>query len=38
LRHSVDNGLRTSITPSATPLLSEDAVERIHACRGSRHQ
>jgi radical SAM protein with 4Fe4S-binding SPASM domain len=29
-------GLRTTITPSATPLLSEEAVERIHACGVSR--
>jgi AdoMet-dependent heme synthase len=36
LRHSVSIGLRTTITPSATPLLSEDAVERIHACGVSR--
>ena len=36
LRHSVDNGLRTTITPSATPLLSDDAVERIQACGVSR--
>jgi radical SAM protein len=36
LRHSVDIGLRTTITPSATPLLSDDAVERIHACGVAR--
>ncbi len=36
LRHSVAMGLRTTITPSATPLLSEEAIERIHACGVSR--
>lgn len=36
LAYSVKIGLRTTITPSATPLLSEDAVERIHACGVSR--
>lgn len=36
LGHSVATGLRTTITPSATPLLDEAAVERIHACGVSR--
>ncbi|MEN6603330.1 MAG: TIGR04053 family radical SAM/SPASM domain-containing protein [Bryobacteraceae bacterium] len=36
LKHSVDAGLRTTITPSATPLLDDEAVERIQACGVSR--
>jgi radical SAM protein len=36
LKHSVDIGLRTTITPSATPLLDDEAVERIQACGVSR--
>jgi radical SAM protein len=36
LKHSVDTGLRTTITPSATPLLDDAAVERIQACGVSR--
>jgi radical SAM protein len=31
LNHSVDLGLRTTITPSATPLLTREAVQRIAA-------
>lgn len=29
LRFSVDLGLRTTVTPSATPLLTEEAVRRM---------
>ncbi len=36
LRHSAAIGLRTTITPSATPLLDDAAVERIRACGVSR--
>ncbi|MCC6589925.1 MAG: TIGR04053 family radical SAM/SPASM domain-containing protein [Bryobacterales bacterium] len=30
LAHSVECGLRTTITPSATPLLTPQAIDRIH--------
>lgn len=36
LSASVNLGLRTTITPSATPLLTSDAVDRIKACGVSR--
>ena len=36
LRHSVEIGLRTNVTPSATPLLTEDAIDRFQDCGISR--
>jgi len=36
LRYSVSIGLRTTVTPSATPLLTEAAVERFKECGVSR--
>jgi AdoMet-dependent heme synthase len=36
MRESVALGLRTTVTPSATPLLTEDAVSRVKACGVSR--
>lgn len=36
LRYSVNIGLRTTVTPSATPLLTGDAVERFRDCGVSR--
>ena len=36
LRHSVDIGLRTTVTPSATPLLTAEAIERIQKCGVAR--
>jgi radical SAM protein len=36
LEHSVRIGLRTTITPSATPLLTAGAIERIQACGVAR--
>ncbi|MGC4056030.1 MAG: TIGR04053 family radical SAM/SPASM domain-containing protein [Paludibaculum sp.] len=36
LRESVGLGLRTTVTPSATPLLTEEAVSRIRDCGVSR--
>ena len=36
IRHSVKIGLRTNVTPSATPLLTEDAIDRFKECGVSR--
>src|SRR5438034_11494377 len=36
LRYSVKIGLRTNVTPSATPLLTEDAIDRFKASGVSR--
>ncbi len=36
LRHSVSLGLRTNVTPSATPLLTPTAIDRFKACGVSR--
>ncbi len=36
LRRSVQLGLRTTVTPSATPLLTAEAVSAIHACGVAR--
>src|SRR2546426_7686469 len=36
IRHSVSIGLRTNITPSATPLLTGHAIARFKACGVSR--
>jgi radical SAM protein len=36
LKASTSLGLRTTVTPSATPLLTEEAVERFKACGVSR--
>ena len=36
IRHSVKIGLRTNVTPSATPLLTADAIERFKECGVSR--
>src|SRR5262249_8344888 len=36
IRHSVSIGLRTNITPSATPLLTGPAIETFKACGVSR--
>lgn len=36
LQASVKAGLRTTVTPSATPLLTAEAVEKIKACGVSR--
>lgn len=36
LGHSVKIGLRTTITPSATPLLNGEAIQRIHSSGVSR--
>ena len=35
-RHSVSVGLRTNITPSATPLLNAEAIDEFQKCRISR--
>ena len=32
LKYSVDLGLRTTVTPSATPLLTAEAIERFRDC------
>lgn len=34
--HSVRIGLRTNVTPSATPLLTEEAIDRFQECGVSR--
>ena len=36
LQASTSLGLRTTVTPSATPLLTEDAIERFKACGVAR--
>jgi radical SAM protein with 4Fe4S-binding SPASM domain len=36
IRHSVAAGLRTNITPSATPLLTAQAIDRFRECGISR--
>lgn len=36
LQKSVELGLRTTITPSATPLLTEEAIDRIRQCGVAR--
>ncbi len=36
IRYSVAVGLRTNITPSATPLLTNEAIDRFQACGISR--
>jgi AdoMet-dependent heme synthase len=36
IRHSVAIGLRTNVTPSATPLLTEEAIEQFQACGVAR--
>ncbi len=36
IRHSVATGLRTNITPSATPLLTAEAINEFKACGISR--
>ncbi|MGE5569741.1 MAG: TIGR04053 family radical SAM/SPASM domain-containing protein [Rhodospirillales bacterium] len=36
LKYSVDLGLRTTVTPSATPLLTAEAIERFRECGVSR--
>src|ERR1051325_9747656 len=36
IRYSVKIGLRTNVTPSATPLLTEDAIDRFKAAGVSR--
>lgn len=36
LRRGVQLGLRTTVTPSATPLLTAEAVSAIHACGVAR--
>lgn len=36
LKRSVDLGLRTTVTPSATPLLTGEAVERFRECGVAR--
>jgi len=36
IRHSVAIGLRTNVTPSATPLLTEAAIDRFQQCGVSR--
>jgi len=36
VRHSVSIGLRTNITPSATPLLTAEVIERFQQCGISR--
>lgn len=36
LRRSVDLGLRTTVTPSATPLLTAEAIEGFRACGVAR--
>lgn len=36
LRYSVSIGLRTTVTPSATPLLTDEAVKRFKECGVSR--
>jgi radical SAM protein len=36
IRHSVQIGLRTNVTPSATPLLTEAAIDRFQECGVSR--
>jgi radical SAM protein len=36
VRHSVSLGLRTNVTPSATPLLTADAIDQFKSCGISR--
>ena len=36
IQHSVSLGLRTNVTPSATPLLTAEAIDRFQACGVSR--
>ena len=36
IRHSVAIGLRTNVTPSATPLLTEAAIDRFQECGVAR--
>ncbi len=36
IRYSVAAGLRTNVTPSATPLLTNEAIDRFQACGISR--
>jgi radical SAM protein len=36
IRHSVEIGLRTNVTPSATPLLTEEAIDRFQQAGVSR--
>jgi radical SAM protein len=36
IRHSAQAGLRTNVTPSATPLLTETAIDRFQECGVSR--
>ena len=36
IRHSVGVGLRTNVTPSATPLLTRQAIDRFQECGISR--
>jgi len=36
IRYSVKIGLRTNVTPSATPLLTNEAIDRFHAAGVSR--
>ena len=36
IRHSVGDGLRTNITPSATPLLTAEAISQFQSCGISR--
>jgi radical SAM protein len=36
IRYSVEHGLRTNITPSATPLLTTEAIDRFQHCGISR--
>lgn len=36
LRHSVSAGLRTNVTPSATPLLTREAIDSFQSCGVAR--
>ena len=36
IRYSVEHGLRTNVTPSATPLLTTEAIDEFKACGISR--
>ena len=36
IRHSVKIGLRTNVTPSATPVLTDEAIDRFQECGVSR--
>jgi radical SAM protein len=36
VRYSVEHGLRTNVTPSATPLLTTEAIDRLKDCGISR--